>query len=59
MGSALKDSLQGVSTLEGARVAILDAMERLPVERLAKLTALPMLATRAASVADDESALTA
>lgn len=59
MGDVLKESLQGVSTLEGARVAILEAMERLPVERLAKLTALPMLATRAASVADDEAALTA
>lgn len=47
MASELRTNLQGVSTLEGARVAILSAMERMPVERLARLTALPMLAERA------------
>jgi hypothetical protein len=55
MGEAIRASLQGVSSVEGARVAILGAMEKLPVDRLAKLTALPMLAERAgASVGADD-----
>jgi phage gp29-like protein len=54
MGDALKTSLQGVKTVEGARVAILEAFERMPVERLAELTALPMLAVRAGALAGAE-----
>jgi len=54
MGEVLQESLQGVKTIEGARVALLEAVERMPVERLARVTALPMLATRAAALAGAE-----
>lgn len=49
MFEELRGALQGVTSVEGARVAILDAFEALPVERLARLTALPLLAERAAA----------
>lgn len=55
MATELRGALQGVDTVEAARVAILGAMERLPVDRLARLTALPMLAERAgASIGADD-----
>lgn len=55
MASELRGALQGVTTVEAARVAILGAVERLPIDRLARLTALPMLAERAgASVGADD-----
>lgn len=50
MGDAMRTNLQGVSTLEGARVAILSAFEAMPIEQLAKLTALPLLAERAGAL---------
>lgn len=59
MAEAVRDNLQGVTTIEGARVAMLEAMERFPIEKLAKLTALPYLASRAAAVAGKEDAITA
>lgn len=59
MAETLRDSLQGVTTLEGARVALLDAMERLPVDRLARMTGLPYLAARATAAVGAEDALTA
>jgi phage gp29-like protein len=49
MATELRSSLQGVTTAEGARIALLGAMERLPTDRLAQLTALPLLAERAAA----------
>lgn len=54
MADELRGALQGVTTVEGARVAILGAMEAMPVERLARLTALPMLAERAGALAGAE-----
>lgn len=59
MAESLRENLEGVTTIEGARVAMLEAMERFPVEKLAQLTALPLLATRAAAVAGKEDAITA
>jgi len=49
MGEQIRGALQGVETVEQARVAILDAIEQLPIDRLARLTGLPMLAERAAA----------
>lgn len=57
MGEVLQESLQGVKTIEGARVALLEAVERMPVERLARVTALPMLAMRAGALAGAEGAI--
>lgn len=56
IGNAMRDSLQGVTTVEGARVAILSAVEQFDPTDLAKALALPLLAERAAASvgADDE-----
>jgi len=59
MGEVLRQNLQGVTTIEGARIAILGAMEQLPVDRLARLTALPMLAERAGAAIGAEEEVTA
>jgi len=56
MVDTFRDKLQGVTSAEGARVALLEAWEQLPIERLAKLTALPMLATRATASVGAENA---
>lgn len=59
MADHLRDALQGVTTAEGARIAILQATENLPVERFAQFLAVPLFAERAgASVGaeDDVSA---
>lgn len=50
----MKSALQGVTTAEGARVALVEASERFPIERLARLTALPMLAERAGALVNAE-----
>jgi len=57
MAETFRDKLQGITTAEGVRVALLEAWEQLPVERLAELTALPMLATRALASVGEENAL--
>lgn len=49
MATELQKSLEGVTTLEGARVALLQAFESLDWTQLARLTALPLLAERAAA----------
>lgn len=54
MATEMKSSLQGVTSAEAARVAILDAWERFPIDRLARLTALPMLAERAGALVGAE-----
>ena len=54
MFAALRDNLAGVSTLEGARVALLEAMEQFDPVELAKRTGLPMLAARLAADAGVE-----
>jgi phage gp29-like protein len=53
----LREGLQGITTAEGARVALLEVMEKLPLDKLAKLTALPMLAVRATASVGAENAL--
>lgn len=54
MADHLRGALQGVETVEAARIAILKATEELPIERMAELMALPFLAERAgASVGAD------
>jgi hypothetical protein len=64
--STIRDSLAearalrgGSLTLEGARVALLQAWERFPTDRLARLTGLPLLAERAAAEAGVEDRVTA
>lgn len=59
MASELKASLQGVTTVEAARIAIVEAAERFPIDRLARLTALPMLAARAGAVVGAEDQVSA
>ncbi len=59
MAGELRTALQGVTTVEGARIALLGAMELMPVDRLARLTALPMLAERAGALAGAEDLVTA
>jgi phage gp29-like protein len=55
IGEALRGRMQGVTTVEGARVALLGAMEQFDPTELAKALALPMLAERAAaSIGADE-----
>ena len=49
----------GTLSLEGARVALLQAFERFPADRLARLTGLPFLAERAAAEAGVEDRVTA
>jgi hypothetical protein len=49
----------GRLSLEGARVALLQAFERFPSDRLARLTGLPLLAERAAAEAGVEGRVTA
>lgn len=53
MAGELRDAMAGVSTVEGARVALLEAMEKMPVERLANLTALPMLVAMSGGMAGE------
>lgn len=57
MAEHLRGALEGVKTPEAARVAILKAAEDLPLDRLAKLTALPMLAERAGALAGADDAV--
>lgn len=59
MAEHLRGALEGVETPEAARVAILKAAEDLPLDRLAKLTALPMLAERAGALAGADNAVEA
>jgi len=56
IGEGMKDALQGVTSVEGARVAILESIERFNPTALAKALAIPLLAERAGGVvgADDE-----
>jgi hypothetical protein len=55
----MREHLSGVTTAEGARIALLEAWERMPVDRLAKLTALPLLAERASAQAGLDERVTA
>lgn len=57
MAEKLRENMQGVTTLEGARVALLTAFEEMPIDRLARLTALPMLGQRVASMVGQENAI--
>ena len=57
MADEFRAKLQGVTTAEGARVALLEAWERMPIERLARMTALPLLAARATADAGAENAV--
>jgi hypothetical protein len=59
MADELRTGLQGVNSLEGARVAILEAWERMPIDKLARLTGLPMLAERVGALAGAEEDVTA
>ncbi len=54
IGTEMRDRLEGVTTAEGARVAILEAMERFPREKLGAMLGLPLLAERAAAVVGAE-----
>jgi len=65
-GAAIVDSLKeareargGRLSVEGARVAMLQAFERFPADRLAKATGLAFAATRAAAEAGVEDKITA
>lgn len=53
-GAALTDALAGVSTPEAARVALLEAFERMPVDRMTRILGLPLLAERMAGEAGVE-----
>jgi hypothetical protein len=59
MADTMREHLSGVTTAEGARIALLEAWERMPVDRLAKLTALPLLAERASAQAGLDERVTA
>lgn len=59
MGEELRANLEGVTTLEGARIALLESLEHMPWVKLARLTALPLLAERAAAAAGVEERVTA
>jgi phage gp29-like protein len=52
--ASISASLEGVTSLEGARVALLQAFERFPEERFAKAFGLPLVAMRAAAEAGVE-----
>lgn len=56
MGEALRDNLEGASSPEAVRVALLEAFEALPHDQMAALAGLPMIAVRMAAEAgaDDE-----
>jgi hypothetical protein len=45
-GAALAESVKGVKSAEGLRVALLEAFERLPASRLAQAAGLPLLSER-------------
>lgn len=47
--SQLKDSLVGITSAEGMRIALLEAFEKMPAERLAAASGLPLLAERMAA----------
>lgn len=49
IGNAMRGNMQGVTTIEGARVALLEAVERFDPSALAKALALPLLAERGAA----------
>lgn len=56
IGASMRGALQGVTTVEGARVALLEAIERFDPRDLAEAIALPLLGVRSAALvgADDE-----
>jgi hypothetical protein len=65
-GAAVVDTLKaerelrgGVLSVQGARVALLQAFEQFPADRLARLTGLPLVAQRAAAEAGVEDRVTA
>lgn len=45
-GAALQSALEGVSSPEAARVALLEAFERMPAERMAAIAGLPLVLER-------------
>ena len=45
-GTMLKTALEGVSSPEAARVALLEAFERMPAERMASIAGLPLVLER-------------
>jgi len=49
IGNAMRGNMQGVTTIEGARIALLEAVERFDPSALAKALALPLLAERGAA----------
>ena len=49
IGKAMRGNMQGVTSIEGARVALLEAVERFDPSALAKALALPLLAERGAA----------
>ena len=51
MGDALKDALTGVENPEAARVALLEAFEALPAEKMANIAGLPLVLERMAGEA--------
>lgn len=51
--ASLKGQLKGITTAEGLRVALLDALERFPAERLGELAGLSFTASRAAAQAGE------
>lgn len=59
MADHLRGALEGVESADAARVAILQAAETLPLDRVARLMALPMVAERAGALAGAEDDVTA
>jgi phage gp29-like protein len=59
LAATLRDALVGVKTVEAARIVILEAMEKMDTDALAKLTALPLFAERAAASVGAERLVTA
>lgn len=53
-GETLQDALRGVESPEAARVALLDAFERMPAERMATIAGLPFVVERMAAEAGIE-----
>lgn len=49
--ATLKGKLHGIKSAQGLRVALLEALERWPADRLGEIAGLPMAATRAAAQA--------